>query len=301
MHGEKQRQRLLNFVLASTSFGLGAETHGLDHPVMHESLWDELDILKRLKPTAQAQLGSSGGGNHFADVMIVNLLNGANHLGLITHSGSRGTGKQVAEYYDGWATHQTQLKYKGVPRGYSWLDLDTDLGKEYWMVMELMLRYARANHVIIHERFGRQLGETPVTNVFNSHNFAAIEDGLVVHRKGATPAHIGDYGTIPGSSGTNTYLVSGKGNPDSLYSASHGAGRVSSRSKAKENFVQAKFDERMSNITFHGVDHDESYMAYKDIDQVMEAQKDLVNIEGVCYPLVVVMGGGGKKDYGDGD
>jgi tRNA-splicing ligase RtcB len=295
---EKKRKELLDYILASTSFGLGSETKGLDAQVMEHPSWREIPILKQLKDLAQRQLGSSGGGNHFANIMWVTYVDepDKNYMALMTHSGSRGTGKQVAEHYIKLADEQTSQRYK-VPKGYGWLDLNTELGQEYMQAMSVMKRYAFHNHELIHLQFSKLLGANWHDYYYNSHNFANIENGLVVHRKGATPAGLEVYGVIPGSSGTNSYIVVGKGNPDSLNSASHGAGRVSSRSSAKKNFNQEEFNKQMKGITFHGVNPDEGFQAYKDIDRVMEAQRDLVEIVAVMKPMVVVMGG--KADDGD--
>jgi tRNA-splicing ligase RtcB len=293
------RNDLLQFILASTSFGLGAETTGLDHKAMHLDAWNEIPILKRLKPLAQKQLGSSGGGNHFANIMRIRYTNvdpDREYLALMTHSGSRGTGKQTAEHYIQLADQQASQKYK-FPKGYGWLTLDSELGQEYMTAMAALGEYAKANHDLIHNQFENLFQGEYYSSYFNSHNMARVENGLMVHRKGATPAGSTDIGIIPGSSGTNSYLVVGRGNPDSLNSASHGAGRVSSRSTAKKNFNQKEFDERMKEITFHGVNPDEGFQAYKDIDRVMEAQRDLVEIVAVMKPMVVVMGG--KADDGD--
>jgi tRNA-splicing ligase RtcB (3'-phosphate/5'-hydroxy nucleic acid ligase) len=136
----------------------------------------------------------------------------------------------------------------------------------------------------------------------NKHNFAWVtSDGLVYHRKGATPAEAGQMGIIPGSSGSESYLVTGKGNPASWFSASHGAGRPYSRSEAKRLFDSSAFIEHMrgSGITYSGVASDETVAAYKDINKVIEAQSDLVEVTAIMYPKVVVMGGTSPTDDGD--
>jgi len=165
-----------------------------------------------------------------------------------------------------------------------------------------MCSYAPANHEIIHQRFLKASGLGRKQVYSNKHNFAWVTpEGLVYHRKGATPAEAGQPGIIPGSSGSASYLVRGKGNPDSWFSASHGAGRPYSRSEAKRRFDAAAFNEHMHNngITYAGVASDETVAAYKDIHKVIEAQSDLVEVTAIMYPKVVVMGGTVVTDDGD--
>jgi tRNA-splicing ligase RtcB (3'-phosphate/5'-hydroxy nucleic acid ligase) len=298
---EKIRQNYLDWVMESTSFGLGAETHGEDHPVMESPVWREAQFIKGLKKLAASQLGSSGAGNHFADIVSGQYLNGETFVGLLTHSGSRGIGNKVGHHYSGLADQAALLKYK-FPGGYGWFELNSEEGQAYKRVMELMGAYALANHEIIHERFLEVSGMGRITVYSNKHNFAWVDpQGLVCHRKGATPANAGQYGIIPGSSGSPSYLVVGKGNPDSWNSASHGAGRPYSRSEAKRRFDPQDFSRHMreKGITYHGVAPDETVKAYKDIDKVIEAQSDLVEIAAVMYPKVVVMGGHLQSDDGD--
>lgn len=298
---EKVRQKFLNWMLQSTSFGLGSATSGLDHPVMHSPVWKESNYVKSLKDLAASQLGSSGAGNHFADIVQGCYPNGETFIGLLTHSGSRGVGNKVGHHYSELADRSAEKKYK-FPRGYGWFDLDSDLGNEYKAVMELMGQYAQANHELIHKRFLEVSGLERKEVFSNKHNFAWEDsEGRVYHRKGATPAHAGQMGIIPGSSGSESYLVAGKGNPDSWYSASHGAGRRYSRSEAKRRYDAGNFEKHMrkNNITYHGVAADETISAYKDINQVIQAQLDLVDIIAVMVPKVVVMGGTLKTDDGD--
>jgi tRNA-splicing ligase RtcB len=306
LNGPISRASLLHYLQQSTSFGVGSETKDIDHSVMYADAWNE-PFLKTLKPLAQEQLGSSGGGNHFADIMQGEIVYYPNEsikwlphhfVALVTHSGSRGTGKKVADHYVQLADQAVADKYI-VPKGYGWLDMDTDLGKEYWNAMQLMGNYARANHQIIHQRFMDNIMHSAIATFSNHHNFCWHEDGHYVHRKGATPAHLGEMGIIPGSSGTNSYLVIGKGNASSLNSASHGAGRVSSRSKAKEVFDKELFDIQMEGITYAGVNPDEGFQAYKNIESVMAAQRELVDIVAVMHPKVVLMCGSSKTDDGD--
>lgn len=308
------RKVLANKLIESTSFGVGSKSiKEADHHIMHDSLWKEINILKELKEHARMQIGSSGGGNHFADLMIGKILEdlpcfgrdftsfkkGDEFVALVTHSGSRGTGHKLATYYSKKAKDWAKFNTKGIPKGYEWLPVDSELGEEYWKVMELMGKYAQANHEIIHYEFTDRSGIRDLMNVQNHHNFAWKENGLVVHRKGATPAHKSVFGVIPGSMGTASYIVRGLGNEASLNSASHGAGRLTSRTQAKRDLdVKAHAEHvKAHDILTIGVGPDESYQAYKDIEHVMKMQSTLVKPVARMFPKVVLMGD--RSDDGD--
>lgn len=276
-----------------TSFGKGAESvvNHLNHPVMDSDKWNSSQLLKGLKDLAYSQIGSSGSGNHFADIVVVDI-DGFLTVGLLTHSGSRGAGHKFAQYYMNVAQSHIDRYNHDIPNGYAWIERGNEAAEEYLIGMELMGEYALANHDIIHTAFAKRVGRRMTGYIWNRHNYLwETEDGYV-HRKGATPAEAGRIGLIPGSSGTPSYIVVGLGNPDSIYSSSHGAGRVSSRTKAKENHDSAAHEIQMEGIHAYGVGLDESYQAYKDIDAVMEYQKDLVEVVGIMHPKVVVMGEG---------
>ncbi len=241
---------------------------------------------------------------------------GTEFTALLSHSGSRGVGHKMATHYSNLAQHRTNFIARGIPKTYSWLSIDNDAGREYLAVMRLMGRYAQANHHLIHAHFLQRSGLSalPVignevnlphlgprfTVIENHHNFAWVEDDLVIHRKGATPAGKGVAGLIPGSSGTQSYLVNGLGNPDSLESSSHGAGRPFSRSEAKRRHDSAFVKDWMSqhDILSNGIAPDETLMAYKDIETVIGLQKGvLVDIVAEMFPVAVRMGG--HSDDGD--
>lgn len=302
----EERERFLKWVLAATSFGIGSELADTqDHPVMYDPLWSEIPFLRQHKDLAWRQLGSSGSGNHFCDVVYArNVDFNTRWIGLMTHSGSRGVGNKAGQYYSKLADERTLEVYPETPKGYGWLELGTDLGEEYWQVMELMGRYAKANHDIVHRRFSQISGIATRESWYNQHNFAEeVIPKAVIHRKGATPANRGQVGIIPGSSGSTSYLVIGQGNNKSLVSASHGAGRPFSRTEAKRRHDQEVFDWTMDNlgITYAGVNADETVYAYKSIDKVIQTQveNDIIRVVAKLYPRVVVMGG--RNNYGDGD
>ncbi|MDQ4077087.1 MAG: RtcB family protein [Chloroflexota bacterium] len=280
-----------------TSFGLGADfEQPREHEVMDDPLWNEIDILRQLKPLAQRQLGSSGGGNHFANIMIYQ----GERVALLTHSGSRGTGYKLATHYVKEAERQTRTRYRNVPKGYEWLALDSESGQEYWAVMQLMGRYAQANHELIHRHFAEAMGLERSYHLWNRHNFAWRTDEGIIHRKGATPADEVVRGIIPGTSGTLSYVVEGLGEPASIYSSSHGAGRPYSRTEAKTRHDETRFRDHMSQqgILHRNVAADETFMAYKDIEEVLAEQVgQLVQVVGTLEPRVVLMGG--AADDGD--
>jgi len=304
---KSDRDQFANMLVDVTHFGLGKAQYGdtpyknRDHDVMYDSLWDELPHLSNLKDKAWDQLGSSGSGNHFANIMTAKSLGWTEFfpyeadeevLVLLTHSGSRGTGYKMAQHYMKLAHRQTGGY--NIPTGYEWLDTQSEDGAEYLEVMNLMGDYAQANHYLIHDHFLQYAGLDGGVRLENHHNFAWVQDdGTVIHRKGASPAGLGQASLIPGSAGTHSYIVEGLGNPDGLWSSSHGAGRVSSRTKAKQNYDPVRVQQAKDylDVTWIGVEEDENPFAYKNIDDVMNAQSELVDKVAVMTPVVVIMGG----------
>ena len=308
----RQRNEIANDMRTVSRFGVGSafkKSEIRQHAVMDDPLWSDIPVLRHFMPLAEEQLGTSGGGNHFFDALIGEVLAeadwmplpvGAHFVALMTHSGSRGTGNQLAQRYQKLAESETRLIARGVPQGYGWLSLDSQAGQEYWAVMQLMGRYAQANHHLIHDHFLKRSHLHQLARWENHHNFAFLENGLVVHRKGATPAEKGRIGIIPGSSGTASYLVEGLGNPESLNSSSHGAGRPRSRTASRQQHNPRLFQDHMrqQDILSFGVEPDETYLAYKDIEHVMALQEGtLVRTIARLYPRVVIMGG--RADDGD--
>lgn len=291
----RSREELAEILMGCTSFGLGAKKTGdvKTHPVIQDPRWDRYEFIHSLKPLAGRQLGSSGTGNHFADLVTVTRTVSdvpEYKVGLMTHSGSRGAGYKFAQQYMNIAE---AARDRSTPKGYGYLSSDKtpQAYQEYIDGMQLLGEYAAANHEIIHNMFAHISGLHPVEMIENHHNYAWRIGDVWRHRKGATPADLGVRGVIPGSSGTPSYLVRGLGNPDSLMSAAHGAGRTMSRTKAKKVFDRERFQERMQDILYIGVDKDEGFMAYKDITAVMQSQNDCVQATHIMHPVVVIMGG----------
>ena len=215
------------------------------------------------------------------------------YVGVLSHSGSRGLGANIAKQYTTLAMKQTPLP--AAARHLAWLDLDTHDGQEYWIAMNLAGDYASACHHDIHKRIAKALGERPLAMVENHHNFAWKEmingEELIVHRKGATPAQENVLGIIPGSMTAPGYIVKGMGNAQSLNSASHGAGRQMSRSQAKQSIMQSELKKVLKDngVTLLGAGLDEAPMAYKDIAKVMANQTELVTVVGTFLPKIVRM------------
>jgi tRNA-splicing ligase RtcB (3'-phosphate/5'-hydroxy nucleic acid ligase) len=302
--------RLAQALERETRFGVGAQYQSRRQHAVMDADWNTTTITAGLKDRAWAQLGTSGSGNHFVEFGQLSVLDETlglakgDYLALLSHSGSRGSGAQIAGYYSRLAkTLHPELPPELA--NLAWLDLSTEPGQEYWAAMELMGQYASANHALIHAQIARRLGADVVLDIENHHNYAwrethTLPDGsqaeVIVHRKGATPAGTGTVGIIPGSMGTPGYVVRGKGSAASLHSAAHGAGRRMSRTKAKELFtweVAQKFL-RERGVTLLSAGLDEVPMAYKDIDEVMAAQSDLVDTLARFEPRLVKMAPSGE-------
>lgn len=306
------REKIAEDMRSVSSFGLDSgfrDGHRREHVVMEDPLWRELSPVRNLKDKAWRQLGSSGGGNHFFDALVgtvtretpgLSLKEGQEFVAIMTHSGSRGAGHKLATHFVKLAARETAQIATGIPPGYEWLSTNDDAGREYLAVMELMGRYAQANHHLIHDHFSMRSGINVTFRCENHHNFAWVEeDGLVIHRKGATPAELGQIGLIPGTSGTASYIVEGLGSPRSLNSSSHGAGRPFSRTEARRRHDAIRFQQHMErhDVLHFGLAEDETMMAYKDIERAMSLQKDLVHPIARMMPAVVIMGG--ESDDGD--
>jgi tRNA-splicing ligase RtcB (3'-phosphate/5'-hydroxy nucleic acid ligase) len=298
-------ERLIDAINKETYFGVGGSFHSKrQHDVMDED-WSVSPVTKNGKDKAWSQLGTSGGGNHFLDIGILTLdkselgLSAGSYLAILTHSGSRGIGAAVCSHYFKLAK-KLNTDIPDELKNLSWLSLDSEEGNEYWEAMNLMGNYASANHACIHRHMVENLGCEVLASIENHHNFAWKEkhDGeeTIVHRKGATPAHLGELGIIPGSMATPGYVVRGLGNKESLNSASHGAGRKMSRTKAKEilSWNDTKKLLAENKITLLSAGLDESPGSYKDIDEVMNCQTDLVETIARFDPRIVKMADAGE-------
>jgi tRNA-splicing ligase RtcB len=300
---EKFRRPFTQSLIDQTVFGVGAETKShLETDLFDRKEWQFTRTVRELKNLAYSQHGTSGAGNHFVEWgflkvrkedEILNLPKG-DYVALLSHSGSRGFGAQVAKIYSDIAQQKRNLPNQA--KHLSWLDLDSEEGQEYWLAMNLAGMYASDNHHEIHKKIIRQLNLDSIQMVENHHNFAwkeKLDDGteVIVHRKGATPAGKDNIGIIPGSMTQHGFIVRGKGEPSSLNSASHGAGRLLSRKKAVKTISQKdlKIMIELAGIELIGGHVDEAPKVYKNIDQVMENQKNLVDILAEFTPRIVRM------------
>jgi tRNA-splicing ligase RtcB len=285
-----------------THFGMeGGLEEQQEHEVLDNAVFRETDFLKRLQMKAARQLGSSGSGNHFVEFGLIELfednalgLPPKKYMALLSHSGSRGLGANIAQHYTRIAMDTCKLPREA--QQLAWLDMNSEAGQEYWLSMNLAGDYAKACHDRIHANVLKAVGLQVLAKIENHHNFAwkdMLADGTeaIIHRKGATPAHKGELGIIPGSMATAAYLVEGKGVGSALYSAAHGAGRAMSRKRAKENMTVSGLKKMLANaeVTLIGGSIEENPLAYKDIECVMDAQQELVDIQGRFMPKIVRM------------
>ncbi|HMM29136.1 MAG: RtcB family protein [Chloroflexota bacterium] len=307
---DQHRDLFRDVLERQTRFGAGGEwPTPRDHEVMDDPLWRDHPAARQYRDIAQRQLGTSGSGNHFVEFGALNVhttiesplgaIPPGTYLALLSHSGSRRFGLEMANHY----TQLAMRRHAGLPKDFqhlAWLSLDEEAGAEYWAAMQLAGRYASANHAVIHRQIIDALRTPVLGGVENHHNFAWKEqvDGreTIVHRKGATPAGAGVLGVIPGSMGAPGYVVRGLGSAESLNSAAHGAGRRMSRKQAFAQFdwddVQARLNDLGIELISGGLD--EAPDAYKDIRQVMADQSDLVVALAEFHPRLVKMDGAGS-------
>ena len=265
-----------------------------------------IDVIGREWQSAQYQLGTLGGGNHFIEIQK----GSDGFIWIMIHSGSRNFGYKIAKEYNKIAQGLCTKWYSNIPvfkgeDGLAFLPLDTQEGQDYLEVMNYAVDFALANRELMMNRilkcftdnFTRIITRDKIINI--AHNYAVMEhhfnNNVMIHRKGATSAQKDLIGIIPGSQGTSSFIVKGKGNPDSFNSCSHGAGRAMSRTKAK---AELNLEEEQKKLETQGIIHsirsqaqlDEAISAYKDINIVMEEQKDLVDIVVELKPLAVIKG-----------
>lgn len=307
---ESKSDRLARAIEAETRFGVGATfKERRQHDVM-DADWSVSPVTKQNKDKAWSQLGTSGSGNHFVEFGLftarerIEGLEAGTYVALLSHSGSRGTGAAVCDYYSKLAFSRFP-DLPGELKRLAWLGLESQAGQEYWHAMELMGQYAAANHACIHRHIVKHLGAEVRLSLENHHNFAwkerhvigGVEREVIVHRKGATPAGEGVLGIIPGSMASPGFVVSGRGHPESLHSASHGAGRTMSRKAAHEKFNWKEVNRflEQQGVTLLSAGLDEVPMAYKNIHEVMAAQRDLVTVLGEFRPRLVKMAPSGER------
>ena len=259
-------------------------------------------IVNKEFDSALHQIGTLGGGNHFIEIQK----GSDNHIWIMIHSGSRNLGFKVAKHYNDIAIRENNKWFSEVTKDkeLAFLPIDKQEAKDYINEMKYCVEFALANRYLMMENI--KLCFADVINTMNfkdtiniAHNYARYEHhfghDVIVHRKGATSAREGEIGIIPGSMGTKSYIVEGLGNPESFMSCSHGAGRKMGRKQAQRELnLEHEIEVMESQGIIHGIktidNLDEACGAYKDIDVVMENQKDLVKILVELKPLAVIKG-----------
>lgn len=263
-------------------------------------LEEDLPVVSGEYERGRYQIGTLGGGNHFVEIQK----GSDGYIWIMVHSGSRNIGYTVANHYHKLAVEETKKRGDRVPEDLSYFVKGSEHYDNYFKEMNYCIDFALQNRKLMKERtkeaFQEVLPEVEFSDFINKpHNFAAWEnhfgEDVIVHRKGATRAEKGEWGMIPGSQGTNSYLVIGKGNPKSFNSCSHGAGRVMSRARARKTLnlkdeVAALKQKGILHAIRHKKDLDEAPGSYKDIKQVMKLQKDLIDIQIELTPLAVMKG-----------
>ena len=298
----EQLKKIMGIIREKIPVGFKHHNEPQEHEIFSDVDWDDTTVCDEEFYKAQYQIGTLGGGNHFIEIQKGD----DGHIWFMIHSGSRNLGKKVADYYINTAKELCQ-KWKHdelVKNELCVFPLGTDEFRNYIEEMNICLAFSNANRELmakrIKEAFETVMGDVHFYDDINiQHNYAALENhygkNVWVHRKGATLARKNTICIIPGSQGTSSYIVEGKGSEASLCSCSHGAGRKLSRKKAREclNLEEEKriLDEKGIIHAIRNVeDLDESSSAYKNIDEVMGQQKDLVDILVKLEPLAVLKG-----------
>lgn len=295
-------KKIMGEIRKSIPVGFGHQKEKQDRKLM--PLLEPTLIVQQEYENALTQIGTLGGGNHFIEIQK----GSDNHIWIMIHSGSRNFGFKIAHYYNEKAIELNQRWRTVVPEEHelAFLPLGEKLTEAYIDEMNYAVEFALANRKLMMQRalesFHTILGQTefsidPIINI--AHNYARWENhfgkNIMIHRKGATLATQDTIGIIPGSQGTSSYIVKGKGNPDSFMSCSHGAGRKMGRKQAQRTL---NLEEEKKKLDDKGIIHsvrntndlDEAPGSYKDISVVMDNQKDLVDILVELKPLAVVKG-----------
>ncbi len=277
----------------------------VEKPVFNWQGWREFgdlhDGVQHLEGKAMKQMGSLGGGNHFIEVCI----DTDNQVWLMLHSGSRNIGNMLAQRHIETAKELARLAGTSLPdKDLAYFVAGTSEFAAYWRDLQWAQEYARVNRDVMMARFKKIIEKyasggkpvKPLLTVNCHHNYAEKEvhfgEDVYVTRKGAVRARTEDYGIIPGSMGAKSFIVKGKGNAESYCSCSHGAGRLLSRSKAKDQFTLDDLIQQTQGIECRKDTSliDEIPAAYKPIEQVMHQQSDLVEVVATLKQIICVKG-----------
>lgn len=297
----KDLKKVLGHARRSIPVGRNWHSKAQDASLM-PSLSERTPVVRENYEKASKQLGTLGSGNHFIEIQK----GSDGFIWFMIHSGSRNLGYCVARHYNELAknTNESNSSWAAKEKGLAFLPLEREEAQNYLKEMEFCIAFALANRKLIMARLIEAteavVGTISHEDMINeSHNFAARENhfgqDLLIHRKGATRAYEGAPGMIPGSQGAKSYIVRGLGNPESFRSCSHGAGRTMGRRQAQRELDMDKeiayLDEQgIIHAIRHKKDLDEAPGAYKDINMVMENQKDLCEIVVELSPLAVMKG-----------
>ncbi|MCD8282523.1 MAG: RtcB family protein [Prevotella sp.] len=292
--------KVISHIRETIPLGFNHQSSAVDESFLPEGDWSKLPYLRVRKTQLQHEIGTLGGGNHFIEIQRDT---SNDDVWLMLHSGSRHIGLSVAHYYNNRAEFWCGKWYSDILPNLAFLPIETPEAKDYFNEMNYCVRFAYANRRMMMENIKRGFADVRPDVEFDeminiAHNYAAWEkhfgQSVIVHRKGATSAKAGETGIIPGSMGTKSYIVEGLGNPESFMSCSHGAGRRLSR---KEAMRTLSLEEECRKMDLKGIIHglrkgglDEAPGAYKDIDEVMENEKDLIRPIVELVPLAVVKG-----------
>lgn len=297
------REKIMSGIRSRIPLGMDHHAEPQDESLMPQGHdIDKLQVVSRQYKSARRQVGTLGGGNHFIELQK----DGDGFLWIMLHSGSRNLGKQVGDYYNQFAKKLNSIMYTRVDPEWQmhFLPIGVKEFTDYWKEMSYCVDFAFCNRKLMMDRIQEIVADALPQVVFDpminiAHNYAAWEhhygQNVIVHRKGAVRARAGETGIIPGSQGTSSYIVEGLGCPEAFMSSSHGAGRVMSRKEAIRTLSLEKEKEMLdSKGIIHGIrsaNHlDEAASAYKDIDEVMANQTDLVKIRTRLSPIAVIKG-----------
>lgn len=300
---EVLRKGIMRGIRSRIPLGMDHHKERQDEALMPQGFdVDSLWVVSHQHVSATRQIGTLGGGNHFIELQR----DSEGYMWIMIHSGSRNLGLQVGEYYNKIAKELNSRWYSNIDPEIQmhFLPLKTKEFKDYWDEMNYCIQFAFCNRSLMMERIKEVIADCipeakfePMINI--AHNYAAWEnhfgENVIVHRKGAVRAREGEVGIIPGSQGTKSYIVEGLGNPDAFMSSSHGAGRVMSRTEAVRTLsLQGEIEKLESRGIIHAIrcqkDLEEAASAYKDIDEVMANQADLVKITTALEPIAVIKG-----------
>jgi tRNA-splicing ligase RtcB (3'-phosphate/5'-hydroxy nucleic acid ligase) len=293
-------------IRSKVPLGFKHHQHAQDRTLMplvpHGHALNDLPVVAREYRNALTQIGTLGGGNHFIEIQK----GSDGFIWIMVHSGSRNLGFQVANFYNRLAMDLNARSGSKIPKNWqlAFLPLPSEAGRRYQLEMQYCVEFALANRRLMMERIQEVFIAVAAPVTFSSfiniaHNYAALEThfhrSVIVHRKGATSAREGELGIIPGSQGTPSYIVRGRGNPESFTSCSHGAGRKMGRKEAQRRL---DLEEEAGRLDRQGILHsirgrrdlDEAAGAYKDVDRVVENQIDLVEVVVALRPLAVIKG-----------